>query len=116
MKTKNQQFVEDFNKAFARNDVKYIVEHVTDAITWTAMGDFTVEGKEDFQKTVEGMAGDEPFELDIDKIITHGKEAAVNGVMRSKDGKAYAFCDLYTLSGFKNPKIKQMISYVVEVT
>ena len=33
------------------------------------------------------MTGGEPYELNLHKIITHGKEAAVNGVMNSKDNK-----------------------------
>lgn len=62
------------------------------------------------------MAGDESYELIIHKVITHGKDAAVHGVMESKDGKQYAFCDVYTLSGFKNPKISAMTSYVITLS
>ena len=115
MKTKNQELLEQFNKAFAGGEINFIFEHVSDTIKWTAVGDFTVEGKEEFRKALESMTGDEPYGLKIDKIITHGKEAAVNGVMTSKDGKQFAFCDVYKLSGFKKPKIIEMTSYVIEV-
>ncbi|MEX0723566.1 MAG: nuclear transport factor 2 family protein [Gracilimonas sp.] len=115
MKTKNQQLLEQFNKAFARSDTDFILQHVSDTIKWTAVGDFSVEGKEDFRKALESMTGEEPYELDIHKIITHGKEAAVNGVIKSKDGKQYAFCDVYTFSGFKDVKIIEMTSYVMEI-
>lgn len=116
MKTKNQQLLEDFNHAFARNDFEFLAQHVTDTIKWTALGDFTVEGKEEVRKTLEDMTGENPFELEIDKIITHGKEAAVNGIMKSSDGKQYAFCDVYKFSGFKNPKISEMTSYIVDIS
>lgn len=115
MKTKNQELLEKFNNAFARNDTDFIVNHVTDNIKWTAGSDFTVEGKEAFTEALKNMASAEPWEMEIDKIITHGKDAAVNGIMKSKDGKQYAFCDVYTFSGFKDPKISEMISYVVEL-
>ena len=115
MKTKNQELLEQFNKAFAGGEINFIFEHVSDTIKWTAVGDFTVEGKEEFRQALESMTGDEPYDLKIDNIITHGKEAAVNGVMTSKDGKQYAFCDVYKFSGFKDPKISEMTSYVVEV-
>lgn len=115
MKTKNQELLEKFNKAFARNDTDFLADHVTANIKWTAVGDFSVEGKESFIKTLKNMEGDEPWEMEIDKVITHGKDAAVNGTMKSKDGKQYAFCDVYRFSGFKDPKIIEMTSYVVEV-
>ncbi len=115
MKTKNQELLEQFNKAFARNDTEFVVSHVSENIKWTIVGDFTVEGKEAFTEALKSMEAEEPLELKIDKIITHGKDASVNGVMKSKDGKQYAFCDVYSFSGFKNPKIKEMTSYAIEI-
>lgn len=117
MKTKNQEFLEEFNKAFARNDTEYILDRVTDTIRWTIVGDQTVEGKEEFTSALKAMEAEEPFELTIHHIITHGKEASVNGIMKIPgDDKAYAFCDVYTFSGFKNPKISEMTSYAIEIT
>lgn len=49
MKTKTQQLLEEFNKAFARNNMDFILSNVTDHITWTAIGDFTVKGRTAFQ-------------------------------------------------------------------
>lgn len=115
MKTKNQELLEEFNKAFARNDTEFMINHVSDKIKWTAVGDFSVEGKEAFIKALKSMEAEEPWEMEIDKIITHGKDAAVNGIMKSKDGKQYAFCDVYKVSGFKDLKISEMTSYVVEM-
>lgn len=59
------------------------------------------------------MASDEPYSIEIKNIITHGDSAAVDGEMKSPDGKRYAFCDVYKFSGFKDPKIKRMTSYVL---
>lgn len=61
------------------------------------------------------MVLDEPMDLTIHTIITDGKSAAVNGEMKAPDGKTYVFCDVYELSGFKNPKIKEITSYVIEL-
>ncbi|MEX0662636.1 MAG: nuclear transport factor 2 family protein [Balneolaceae bacterium] len=115
MKTKNQKFLEEFNKAFARSDTDFILQHVSDDISWTIYGDFSIQGKEAFAKELKKMESPEPFELIINNIITHGRSAAVDGTMTSPDGKVYAFCDLYKFSGLKNPKIKEMNSYVVEI-
>lgn len=115
MKTKNQQFLENFNKAFSQNDLDFILHHVTDDVCWTSVGDFSVQGKKAFQTVLENMAANEPYELKINHIITHGHSAAVDGRMISKDGKKYAFCDVYQFNGLKNPRIKEMISYVIEI-
>lgn len=115
MKTKNQELLEAFNKAFARNDTHFVVNHVSENIKWTVVSDFTVEGKEAFTEALKSMESEEPWEMEIDKIITHGKDAAVNGIMKTKGGKQYAFCDVYKFSGFNDPKISEMTSYVVEI-
>lgn len=115
MKTKNQEFLEELNKAFARSDLEFILQHVTDDIKWTVAGDFSLEGKEAFKQELKKMESPEPFQLTINNIITHGRSAAVDGSMKSPDGKNYAFCDVYQLRRAKNPKIKEMTSYVIEI-
>lgn len=78
------------------------------------VGDQTMEGKERVIKALKEMEADEPMEFTIHHIITYGKEASVDGVMYIPgEGTSYAFCDIYNFSGFKNPKITEMKSYVV---
>lgn len=105
------------NEAFANSDTEYILTQVTDDITWTVQGDFTLHGKEDFERELKKMESPEPYKLDVKRIITHGKSAAVEGIMSTLngEGKSYAFCDIYQFNGFKNPKIKAMTSYVIEL-
>lgn len=114
--TKKGKFLQQLNEAFANNDVDFIIENVTDDVRWTIVGDHIIEGKADFTKALEAMVVDVPLNLTINTIITHGKTAAVNGVMSSPEGATYAFCDIYTFSGFKNPKIRTMTSYVIALT
>lgn len=115
MKTKNQKLLKEINEAFARNDSDFIIEHVTDNIRWTIVGDQAVEGREAFAQTLKEMEAGEPMELTIHHVITHGKSASVNGELKTADGQVYAFCDVYEFSGFKNPKIKEMTSYAIEI-
>lgn len=109
---KKGKFLKEFNKAFAKNDTDFIIKNVTDDIQWTVTGDVTVMGKEDFMQALKQMESDEPYEIDIKNIITHGDSASVNGEMKSADGKIYAFCDVYS---FKDSLIKEMTSYVIEL-
>jgi hypothetical protein len=42
---------------------------------------------------------------------------SVNGILIFENKKSYAFCDVYIFSGAaKNAKIKEITSYVIEVS
>lgn len=103
------------NEAFAKSDSSYLVKNVTDDIKWNIVGDRIIEGKEAFAEAVQQMESGSPLQLTINNIISHGKMATVDGTLHAENGPLYAFCDIYKFSGFKNPKINEMTSYVVEV-
>ncbi|GGF34353.1 hypothetical protein GCM10011339_23290 [Echinicola rosea] len=116
--TEKGKFLKKFNEAFAASDVNYIAAHVTDDIEWTIVGDKTLRGKAAFIEALEKMAVDTAGKAEIAQIITHGKEAAVRGaiIMPAEKTRKFAFCDTYVFSGFKNPKISKMVSFVQEIT
>lgn len=118
MKTSNQEFLHRFNEAFSRSDTEYIIAQVTDDIVWNMVGESIIRGKEEFTKSIQTMKSEDTHEFKINHMITHGKTAAVDGIMKvtDKSGKVkiYAFCDIYLLSSHKDGKIKEMTSYVVE--
>ncbi|GAB2772934.1 nuclear transport factor 2 family protein [Rhabdobacter roseus] len=117
--TEKAQLIQRFNEAYAQGDADYIIDQVTDDIVWTVIGEKPLRGKEAFAKATREMEGGTLSSFTIDHVITHGRTAAANGSMTMKDPsgeeKAYAFCDIYVFSGFKNAKIKEMTSYVIEV-
>jgi hypothetical protein len=115
MKTRNQVFLEELNRAFANSNTSWIADHVTDDIRWEIIGDRIIEGKPAFVEALKEMASPEPLKMTIHHIITHGKHASVNGVMTTPDGSSYGFCDVITFSGFKNPKVSKMTSYAIEL-
>ncbi|MDN3687657.1 nuclear transport factor 2 family protein [Cyclobacterium jeungdonense] len=114
METNRQDFLKKFNEAFATSDVDFILTAVSDDILWTIAGDKVIQGKDQFASSLHEMASPEPMKLKIRHLITHGKEAAVEGTMTTPNGKTYSFCDIYTFNGFKDAQIKEMKSYVVE--
>jgi len=116
--TQREEFLRKFNDAFATNDIDYIVNQLTDDVVWDMVGDQKIIGKEKAREAMEQMGSDsmKVLNMHIDKCITHGREAAVNGTMKMLDKGneiSFGFCDVYTFSGFKNAKIKAMTSYVV---
>ncbi len=116
METKPKAFLKKLNEAFGNSDVGFIMDAVSDDIEWTIVGDKIILGKEQFAKSLQEMASLEPMKLEIRLVVTHGKEAVVEGYMITPQGKNYSFCDIYTFKSLKDPKIKAMKSYVFEVS
>lgn len=109
------EFLKKFNIAFAKGDVEYIIERVTDDIVWNIIGDKKIEGIETFSKELEKMKSYKASDLIMEQILSHGKEGAANGIMKMGNGKKYAFSDFYKFKGAKGEKIKSITSYVIEV-
>jgi len=110
-----ETFLKELNETFAKGDIGTILDNVTDDIRWEIIGDTIIEGKEAFTQFLLEMESEGPVELSIRNIITHGEMASVDGTMTSRKGKSYGFCDVYRLEGYKNPKVKEMTSYIREL-
>jgi len=109
------EFLKEFNIAFAKGNIEYITESVADEINWNIIGDRKIEGKENFRKELEKMKSEKATELIIDQILSHGKEGAVNGIIKMQNGKKYAFSDFYKFQRAKGATIKSITSYVIEI-
>ncbi|WP_417602885.1 nuclear transport factor 2 family protein [Owenweeksia hongkongensis] len=118
MNNPKEEFVRKFNQAFLANDISFILESLTEDVYWEMVGERILDGKEKLKDFFDAMPEDSGLDsLEIHHIITHGKMASANGEMKMKDNsgklKTYGFCDVYEFSGFKNPKIKKLVSYMV---
>lgn len=109
------EFLKEFNIAFAKGNVEFITESVTDEIVWNIIGNRKIEGKEKFTEELEKMKSEKATELIIDQILSHGKEGATNGIMKMQNGKKYAFSDFYKFHNTKGTIIKSITSYVIEI-
>ncbi|MEQ8218616.1 MAG: nuclear transport factor 2 family protein [Arenibacter sp.] len=110
-----KEFLKDFNAAFGKGNTEFLTANVTDDIVWTMVGNKVVEGKEAFAKAIQKMADYKVSECVIEKIVTHGKEGAVNGVMKMDDGKEYAFSDFYEFKNTKSTDLKTITSYLIQI-
>ena len=109
-------FIRDFNVAFAQADIPTLLAAVTGDIRWDMVGDKVISGKEAFAAAMEDMKEHRATELIIDRIVTHGREAAASGTLVMENGRRYAFADMYTFRGAKGDKIAAMTSFVVDIT
>ncbi|WKV13347.1 nuclear transport factor 2 family protein [Marivirga harenae] len=108
-------FLMDFNIAFAKGDLEFIADSVTDEIVWNIIGNKKIEGKQKFAEELEKMKSTKVAELVLNQILSHGKQGAVNGTMKLQKGKEYAFSDFYIFQGAKVAKLKSITSYIIEI-
>lgn len=109
------EFLKAFNIAFAKGNLDFVLEGVSDEIVWDIVGNTTITGKESFADELQNMKTNTVAELTLHQILSHGKEGAVNGLMKMQDGKQYAFSDFYQFSSAKGTMIKSMTSYIIEI-
>lgn len=61
------------------------------------------------------MKSENATEFKIDQILSHGKEGAINGIMKMQNGKKYAFSNFYKFKGAKGSKITSITSYMIKI-
>lgn len=106
-------FIQKFTVAFAKMDIKFLVDNITEDIQWNIVGDRIIRGKDDFASALQEMKSAE--EITILHITTHGKSGAADGNLKFKSGRTFGFCDVYEFSNAKGDKIKAIMSYVIEI-
>lgn len=113
-----KSILKSFNIAFAQKDMPFIADQITDDVQWNIVGSFpAIHGKNEFLEALTQMNISKTIELQITNIVTHGNTAAMNGVIKLENDKSYAFCTMYVFSSAsKQAKIKEMTSYVIEVS
>lgn len=119
MAAKRAELIEEINEAFARYDREFLLAHVTEDFRWTMVGDRTLHGREAFAKELSSMEPEGTASVSIHHIITHGLFAVGEGEMKMTDTfgteKRYAFCDVYKFDKYKDGKMKELTSYVIEL-
>lgn len=106
-------FLKEFYTSIAQQEIEFITASLVSDIQWELVGTQIIQGKVDFLKRLQQR--DRPTELIIQTIVTHGKEAAVNGEWIMENGKKLAFCDIYHFKAATGETIKAITSYLIEI-
>ncbi len=107
-------FVTELITAFAKTDMKYLLAHVTEDVRWTILGQRVIDGKDAFAEALKEMKAEKVTTLTIKHVVTHGKAGAVDGTLKSANGKTRPFCDVYEFGNAKGENVKAITSYVIE--
>ncbi len=113
-------FLRVFNVAMVKGHLSFVSKGIAEDIIWhlyEPSGQKKIHGRDGVLKEYTNNLVIVPKEFFIDTVISHGNTGAVNGTIKSKDGKSYVFCDVYKFSSHaKGDKIKEMTSYIIEET
>ncbi|MBO6621705.1 MAG: nuclear transport factor 2 family protein [Balneola sp.] len=110
-----KELLKQLNIAFAKGNSDFLSEIVSDDIQWDIMGDQKISGKEQFIRKLDTLKSEKVSELILERILTHGKEGAANGIIKMQNGKEYAFSDFYEFTGAKGAKVRSITSYIVRI-
>jgi hypothetical protein len=107
-------FLKDFLVAVVRNDSAFVARTTTDDIHWNLIGGQSINGKQNVLSALQRSRSNEVAELIINTIVTHGYNGAVEGLLKFKDGKPVAFCDVYQFrASTNNAPIKAITTYAI---
>jgi uncharacterized protein len=114
MSAKNKEIVEKVNASFAEGSVEGFLSFCADNVTWTMVGNKSVNGKNAIREWMASM-DIEPPKFTVANIIGEGDFVTAYGdmTMKDKDGKTapYAYCDIYR---FSDGKIAELNSFVIK--
>jgi hypothetical protein len=108
-----KEILKKINEAFAAGDPSMIDEYVAENVALTIIGDSTWKGKQELKEMIPQMSGSETDEWEIFSIITHGKEGAVNGMIKTAEA-VYEFCDVYEFVSAGKNIVKSIKSFVIK--
>ncbi|MEQ8582260.1 MAG: nuclear transport factor 2 family protein [Marinoscillum sp.] len=109
-----KELIKNLTIFFASYDIPQAMQYLADDVIWTLVGDKPIMGREQFAAALMEMAHNKASELTIHSIVTHGKEAAINGEMVMSDGSVFGFADFYEFTSAKGSQVKSITSYVVQ--
>lgn len=114
--TDNKKTVEKYMDGFNKSDHAQILSCLTDDVEWILPGIFHLNGKEAFDKEIENPAFEDKPEIVVTRMVEENNIIIAEGTVRAKkrddDFVNLVFCDVFVM---KNRKIKQLISYLMEV-
>jgi len=108
--------IQDLMIAFAKGATQFILKSVADEIEWNIVGGPRIQGKANFSRHLKEMTNHKTAELNIFHVSTHGRTGAVNGTKKLKNGQTFAFCDVYEFTNAKGTSIRDITSYMIEIS
>ena len=112
----NKQTVEKYMDAFSKSDHEQVLSCLADDVEWEIPGAFHVTGKAAFDKEIENAAFTGRPRISTSRMTEENDVVVAEGSVRTQkvdgDFLNLRFCDVFVMY---NGKIRQLISYLMEV-
>ncbi|WP_137657554.1 DNA-binding protein [Listeria newyorkensis] len=108
-----KRIIRDYLIASASGD-RTALENVLEAsFVWTVPGEFQIKGRDEFiTELITNLQ--EVSALEVQSLLSHGKEGSAHGTVTNKKGKHVYFSDIFTFQSNKpDAKISKLTSFVV---
>lgn len=108
-----KRIIRDYLVASGSGERAALESVLEESFVWTVPGEFQIKGREAFIKELQANL-QEISTLEIQSLLTHGKEGSAHGTVITKKGKHVFFSDIFTFqSNKKGAKISKLTSFVV---
>ncbi|WP_430534406.1 DNA-binding protein [Listeria rocourtiae] len=108
-----KRIIRDYLVASASGERVALENVLEESFVWNVPGEFQIKGREAFIKELQANL-QEISSLEIQSLLTHGKEGSAHGIVINKKGKHVYFSDIFTFkSNKKDAKISELTSFVV---
>lgn len=118
--TNREKFLREVNKAYESGDDKFFMDHITDDICWTIVGEKDIAGKAEFKEVLDQMKDMPSLEIEVENVFQSGDRGIVEGVLISRNRlgqkKHYGFCDIYKFAESKDLRLRAITSYVIDIS
>ena len=106
-------FLKELYTAIANGDLNFLDKNISEDIYWEILGKKIIIGKENYLKEIKGHKLWQPKNLIIDTIITHGRDASLNGKIIGPDKLKFSFCDIYKFKGAGGKMISSILTFII---
>ncbi|AQY52146.1 DNA-binding domain-containing protein [Listeria weihenstephanensis FSL R9-0317] len=108
-----KRIIRDYLVASASGDRAALESVLEESFVWTVPGEFEIKGRDKF--IAELVANLQAVSiLEVQSLLSHGKEGSAHGTVTNKKGKHVYFSDIFTFQSNKpDAKISKLTSFVV---
>lgn len=106
-----RKLIVELNVGFAEGNAAKVMPFLSDAIVWEMANDKILYGFEEVSDFLEQIEKYKADRLVIRSMITHGKMAACNGLLKYGDEEVH-FADFYEFTSAGSATIKKITSYI----
>jgi len=114
--SENKRTVEKYMDGFSKSDHEQVLSCLADDVEWEIPGAFHLTGKAAFDKEIENPAFTGRPSISTSRMTEQNDVVVAEGSVRTQkvDGGFLnlRFCDVFVM---RNGKIRQLISYLMEV-